>query len=101
MLPFPFGWPSRAPSKASLATRLISAIPPVENSAYMSKDSPDFAETRGKTRAQELASPTLFEGLRQSMRALEAAIRELGSSELPVLRLAEAGAIPTEMDVEV
>lgn len=35
------------------------------------------------------------------MRAPEAAIRELGSSELPVLRLAEVGAIPTEMDVEV
>ena len=34
------------------------------------------------------------------MRALEAAIHELGSSELPVLRLAEVGAIPTEMDVE-
>jgi hypothetical protein len=31
---------------------------------------------------------------------LEAAIRELGSSELPVLMLAEAGPIPTEADVE-
>ena len=57
----------------------------------MSKDSPEALQRNGM-RPVEFADPGFVEGLGQGMRALEAVIRELARSDVPVLLLAERGA---------
>jgi two-component system, NtrC family, response regulator AtoC len=58
----------------------------------MAKDFPQFVEAKGAERDSNMLGTGFVEGLGQSMRALEAVIRELARSEVPVLLLSEAGA---------
>src|SRR5262249_55655325 len=58
----------------------------------MAKDFPQFVGTKGAERDPNALGRGFVEGLGQSMRALEAVIRELARSEGPVLLLSETGA---------
>src|ERR1700757_4940137 len=58
----------------------------------MAKDFPQFVEAKGTVRGPDLLGRDFVEGLGQSMKALEAVIRELARSEVPVLLLSETGA---------
>jgi len=58
----------------------------------MAKDFPQFVEAKGTVRSPDLPGRDFVEGLGQSMKALEAVIRELARSEVPVLLLSETGA---------
>jgi len=73
---------------AKTSDSLVS-FPRQENSVYMSKESSELPAT---TTIQGAAETGYLEGLGQSMRALEAVIRELAKGEVPVLILAEPGA---------
>lgn len=58
----------------------------------MAKDFPQFVEVKGTVRGPDLLGRDFVAGLGQSMKALEAVIRELARSEVPVLLLSETGA---------
>jgi two-component system, NtrC family, response regulator AtoC len=58
----------------------------------MAKDFPQFVEVKGTVRDPNGNGRVFVEGLGQSMKALEVAIRELARSEVPVLLLSETGA---------
>jgi two-component system response regulator AtoC len=73
---------------AKTSDSLVS-FPWQENSVYMSKEFSELSETGT---IQGAAATEYLEGLGQSMRALEAVIRELAKGEVPVLILAEPGA---------
>jgi two-component system response regulator AtoC len=59
--------------------------------AKMGKQLPIMADVRGEDRPVDVARP-FVEGLSASMQPVEAVIRELSQSDVPVLLLAEAGA---------
>src|SRR5438445_13705179 len=58
----------------------------------MAKDFPQFVEAKGTVRGPDLLGRDFVEGLGQSMKALDAVIRELARSEVPVLLLSASGA---------
>ena len=58
----------------------------------MAKDFPQFFEAKGAECDPNVLARGFVEGLGQNMRALEAVIRELARSEVPVLLLSETGA---------
>jgi two-component system response regulator AtoC len=80
---------SLASHQTSKTSRIISAIPLLEDSVYMSKEYSEVTATVART---DIAVPDCMEGLGPSMRELERVIRELAKGEVPVLLLGERGA---------